>query len=171
MFGNLMFTSVDSFVKTWEDHSGRTVKILEALTDDSLKQEITGDHRTLGRVAWHVVTTIAEMPSHLGMKLDGPAEKDPVPARAADIVKGYKELAGSLTEQVKKWKDDDMMVEDDLYGEKWKRGISLKILIDHEIHHVGQMTVLMRQAGLKVPGIYGPSKEEWANFGGTPPEV
>jgi len=24
---------------------------------------------------------------------------------------------------------------------------------------------LMRQAGLKVPGIYGPSKEEWALMG------
>ncbi|MBI2416475.1 MAG: hypothetical protein HYV28_00920 [Ignavibacteriales bacterium] len=27
------------------------------------------------------------------------------------------------------------------------------------------MTVLMRQAGLKVPGAYGPSREEWAAYG------
>lgn len=27
------------------------------------------------------------------------------------------------------------------------------------------MTVLMRQAGLPVPGIYGPAKEEWTTFG------
>lgn len=26
------------------------------------------------------------------------------------------------------------------------------------------MTILMRQAGISVPGIYGPSKEEWAQF-------
>jgi uncharacterized damage-inducible protein DinB len=171
MFGNLMFTSVDSFVKTWEDNVGRTTKIMEALTDDSLKQEVTNDHRTLGRMAWHVVTTISEMPAHLGMKLEGPAHTEPVPANAADIVMGYKTLAASLTEQIKGWNDDDMMIEDDLYGEKWKRGMTLKILIDHEIHHVGQMTVLMRQAGLKVPGLYGPSKEEWSNYGGQPPEV
>jgi uncharacterized damage-inducible protein DinB len=30
------------------------------------------------------------------------------------------------------------------------------------------MTVLMRQAGLKVPGIYGPSREEWSQFGMPP---
>jgi hypothetical protein len=24
---------------------------------------------------------------------------------------------------------------------------------------------LMRQAGLKVPGVYGPSREEWSQFG------
>ena len=27
------------------------------------------------------------------------------------------------------------------------------------------MTVLMRQAGLTVPGVYGPAKEEWATAG------
>jgi uncharacterized damage-inducible protein DinB len=32
------------------------------------------------------------------------------------------------------------------------------------------MTVLMRQAGLKVPGIYGPSYEEWLQFGMKAPE-
>jgi hypothetical protein len=27
------------------------------------------------------------------------------------------------------------------------------------------MTVLMRQAGLVVPGVYGPAREEWAVYG------
>ena len=42
---------------------------------------------------------------------------------------------------------------------------TLFYLIAHQTHHRGQMTVLMRQAGLRVPGIYGPAKEEWAAFG------
>jgi hypothetical protein len=33
------------------------------------------------------------------------------------------------------------------------------------------MTVLMRQAGLKVPGVYGPAREEWAAYGMPPPAV
>jgi len=44
-------------------------------------------------------------------------------------------------------------------------------LIQHQNHHRGQMTVLMRQAGLTVPGIYGPAKEEWGNFGMEAPEM
>jgi len=40
----------------------------------------------------------------------------------------------------------------------------------HQAHHRGQMTVLMRQAGMKVPGVYGPSKEEWSAFGMEPME-
>jgi uncharacterized damage-inducible protein DinB len=33
------------------------------------------------------------------------------------------------------------------------------------------MTVLMRQAGLKVPGVYGPALEEWNAFGAPAPEI
>jgi uncharacterized damage-inducible protein DinB len=39
----------------------------------------------------------------------------------------------------------------------------------HQAHHRGQMTVLMRQAGLTVPGVYGPAREERAQWG-TPAE-
>ncbi len=52
-----------------------------------------------------------------------------------------------------------------MYGESWPRGVTLMILIAHETHHLGQITVLLRQAGRSVPGIMGPSKEEWARFG------
>ena len=46
-----------------------------------------------------------------------------------------------------------------MYGQKWKKKFTLQALILHEIHHRGQITVLMRQAGLRVPGSYGPAKE------------
>ena len=49
-----------------------------------------------------------------------------------------------------------------MYGESWSRGAVLMSLIVHQAHHRGQMTVLMRQAGLRVPGVYGPAKEDWA---------
>jgi uncharacterized damage-inducible protein DinB len=58
-----------------------------------------------------------------------------------------------------------------MYGEKWKRGTTLGVLAMHQAHHRGQATVLMRQAGLKVPGVYGPAREEWSAMGMTPPEV
>ena len=50
------------------------------------------------------------------------------------------------------------------------RGQSLAALVGHQTHHRGQMAPLMRQAGLKVPGVYGPSKEEWVDYGMPPQE-
>ncbi len=35
------------------------------------------------------------------------------------------------------------------------------MLMKHQIHHRGRMTVLMSQAGLKLTGIYGLSMVEW----------
>ena len=58
-----------------------------------------------------------------------------------------------------------------MYGETWINGDTLSALVDHQIHHRGQITVLMRQAGLKVPGIYGPSREDWNKIGMKPPLV
>ena len=50
-------------------------------------------------------------------------------------------------------------------------GLTLQVLVVHQAHHRGQMTVLMRQAGLEVPGVYGPSRQEWAAYGMQPPAV
>jgi len=167
-----MFNSIAEFTATWRQHFEKTQKLLNTLTDQSLAQEVTPGHRTLGRIAWHVVTTIPEMAERTGLKLNGPAANDPMPNTAKEIADGYAALAGSLAEQVEKnWTDDTLQVEDDMYGEQWKRGLSLTIMLVHEIHHGGQMTVLMRQAGLQVPGIYGPSYEEWSQYGVQPPEV
>ena len=52
-----------------------------------------------------------------------------------------------------------------MYGEKWKRGTTLSVIISHQIHHRAQLTVVMRLNGLKVPGVFGPAKEEWTQLG------
>ena len=91
---------------------------------------------------------------------------------ADEIKKAYATASKEMLDAIKSsWDDAGLQIEDEMYGEKWKRGVTLAILIHHEVHHRGQMTVLMRQAGLLVPGFYGPAKEEWSNYGGQPPEV
>ena len=67
-----------------------------------------------------------------------------------------------------KWTDATLDEELDLYGETWKIGYLLRSLLYHQIHHRGQLTILMRQAKLLVPGVYGPSREEWSQMGMEP---
>jgi uncharacterized damage-inducible protein DinB len=167
-----MFTSVEGFKQTWKHCSESTSKVLAELTDKSLAQAVSKDDRTLGRMAWHLATAIPEMMGHVGLKIQGVNAEDPLPKTAAEIKKAYDAAAASLLEEISKnWKDDTLNIVDDMYGEKWPRGLTLRILIDHETHHRGQMTVLMRQAGLKVPGIMGPSRDEWSQIGMKPPEI
>jgi len=167
-----MITTIEQFKKAWQKESDNTRKIFAALTDESLNRVLVDDHRTLGRLAWHITQTIPEMLGKTGLEPEGPGENEPVPGSSEEIKKAYDLAAGSLLKQVtEKWNDESLLVEDELYGEKWARGMTLRILLNHEIHHRGQMTMLMRLAGLKVPGVYGPSKEEWSQFGMKEPEI
>ena len=167
-----MIHSIEEFLAAWKQESDGTLKIMGALTDESLGRAVTDDHRTIGRMAWHIICTIPEMVGRTGLKIDGPKENDPVPTSAAAIKAAYDRTASSLAEQIKKnWTDATLQVEDDMYGYTWKRGQTLAAVITHEVHHRGQMTVLMRQAGLSVPGVMGPAREEWSQFGMQPPVV
>jgi uncharacterized damage-inducible protein DinB len=161
-----MFHSIAEFTGAWRYESGNTLKIMQALADGSLGQKVTPEGRSLGRLAWHVVQTLGEMGGHAGLSVEGADEKTPQPATAAAIADAYKAGAASVENAVASaWTDADLPLEIDMYGEKWTRTMTLRALIQHEVHHRGQMTVLMRQAGLKVPGIYGPAREEWAAYG------
>jgi uncharacterized damage-inducible protein DinB len=166
-----MFRKIEDFLGNWTYETEATVKVFSALTDESLEQRVYPEGRTLGRLAWHVVQTLPEMGGRTGLKVAGPGEDDSIPASASEILQRFEEAASSLFEEVQtSWTDAELEVQDDMYGEMWMRGKTLGALIMHQIHHRGQMTVLMRQAGLKVPGVYGPAKEEWTAFGMPPQE-
>lgn len=167
-----MFHSLAEFLQDWEKEDESTQRILHALTDDSLKQSVTPQDRTLGRIAWHLVTTISEMMSRTGLFFEGFNEDAPVPDTAREIFGSFREVSAALATQIKaQWNDQTLSEKREMYGESWTVGATLKALVDHQIHHRGQLTVLMRQAGLEVPGIYGPAREDWAQFGMEPPQV
>ncbi|MDX9857770.1 MAG: DinB family protein [candidate division Zixibacteria bacterium] len=167
-----MYRSVADFKKFWAMETEKTRKIFDALTDQSLNQSVAGGHRTLGRIAWHIVTTIPEMAGRTGLTFNSVKHDAPVPKRAKEIAEKFQAAADEVLSQISaKWNDDTLLVKDDMYGEQWPKGETLLVLQIHQTHHRGQMTVLMRQAGLNVPGAYGPSKEEWAAYGAPPPEI
>jgi uncharacterized damage-inducible protein DinB len=116
-----------------------------------------------------VVITIGEMGGKAGLPISGPPEDSQAPAKSAEIVSAYEASSHSLSEQVRKlWNDRMLMDELSIYGSMWRRVSVLDSIVKHQIHHRGQMTVLLRQAGLPVPGIYGPAREEWARMGMPP---
>ena len=164
-----MYKLTNDFVADWKSESESTLKILKALTDTSLSQKVTAEGRTLGFLAWHIALTLGEMCAKAGLTIDAPTENSPEPTSAAVIAAAYEKAAKSIGDDVqKKWSDAMLKEEIEMYGEKWTRSAALASLVKHEVHHRAQMTILMRQAGLKVPGVYGPAKEEWAQYGMPP---
>lgn len=166
-----MFRTIADFEQSWKTESEATLKILNALTDASLSQRVSPEGRTLGKIAWHVVQSVNEMLVAAKLPVGGPAPEAPQPTAATDFVRAWEAASAAGLKAVKdQWTDAALGEEIEMYGEKWSRALTLSVLIVHAVHHRGQMTVLMRQAGLKVPGVYGPAREEWAAFGAPPQE-
>jgi uncharacterized damage-inducible protein DinB len=167
-----MFVTLDGFFKLWNFESNATQRILNLLTDESLSQEVTPQNWTLGRIAWHTVSAIGVIASQTDLKFDSPNQDFPVPSSAKFISESYQGASEALCQALRnQWTDIRLNDVQDVFGQNFTSSELLFFLVQHQIHHRGQMTILMRQAGLTVPGIYGPSKEEWAGMGREAPKM
>ncbi|WP_413362178.1 DinB family protein [Lysinibacillus sp. 3P01SB] len=167
-----MFQTLSNFLSSWEFEANTTQKLLNNLTDESLKQRITSENWTLGRIGWHIVTAIRIITSNTSLTFEAPAKDYPVPTSAQYIADSYLQANNAFVKALKaQWTDCTLNEHIDFLGQQMPNGSLLMFLLQHQSHHRGQMTVLMRQAGLDVPGIYGPSKEEWAKYGMEAPQM
>jgi uncharacterized damage-inducible protein DinB len=169
-----MIRSLNDFVAVFHDEAESTRRVLAVMTDASLKQAIDSDNRTLGRLGWHLAQTIPEMLGKIGLKCAGPDEHASVPASAQAIREGYDTAAKSVAGAIKTagWTDAILGEKRTMYGgEEWTIAQTLKIQILHEVHHRGEMIVLLRQAGIRPPGLYGPVREDWATYGMEAPAI
>jgi uncharacterized damage-inducible protein DinB len=166
-----MITTMNDFFTDWKQESAATLKIFNTLSDAALDQKVYKDGRTVYTLAWHIITMIGKMMEQAGLKIDAPPANGVTPHKALKLCEAYEHMSDSLVKGLKKnWTDPMLMEEVPMFGQQWTRSGVLKALIYHQIHHRGQLTVLMRQAGLKVPGVYGPAREEWAAMGMQPME-
>lgn len=160
-----MYRKISDFVNDWAYETEMTLKIFNALSDESLNQNFHNEHRTLGRLAWHITQSLTQMMHSAGLPLEELGEM-PENLTVARLAETFAKDAEAVKETVvANWNEANLSDRIPMYGEEWAKGFTLSILIRHQTHHRGQMTILMRQAGLTVAGVYGPAKEEWAAMG------
>ncbi|WP_374717802.1 DinB family protein [Neobacillus sp.] len=161
-----MYITIADFIREWNWEASLTQKVLEGLTDDSLSQKVYPEGRTLGRIVWHFTTNIPEYLAHFGLKMDEIEYAEKVPTSAKEIVETFKQISSSAAKAIEEqWTDETLKEVQIAFGRKETNAQILMGLIKHIIHHRGQATVLMRQAGIKPFGVYGPPKEDWIHLG------
>lgn len=159
-----MYHTINEFIEEWESERASTQMLLDALTDSSLQQQVSPDDRTLGRIAWHMVKSIPV--EVFGIKNEMVHTYVTVPTSAEKIAESFHKISAAVTDTVEtKWTDASLKEVHNVFGLDLPLGESLPMIIKHIIHHRGQMTILMRLAGLKVPGVYGLAREEWEKIG------
>ena len=161
-----MYVTIADFIREWKSEATLTQMVLEGLTDDSLKQKVYPEGRTLGRIVWHFTTNIPEYLAHFGLKVDELENVENVPTSAKKIAETFKHISSSAINVIEEqWTDESLQEVQTAFGREETNAQILMGLIKHIIHHRGQVTILIRQAGIKPFGVYGPPKEDWIHLG------
>lgn len=146
-----------------------TRKMLEVVPTDKLGWQPHEKSMTIGRLAAH----IAEIPGWLfeTIKKDEldfanadynstPLEDTAALLNAFDenINKGIEALTGASDEKMLKlW---TLRNGEQVYFQMPRIGVVRTMVLNHVVHHRGQLSVYLRLLNIPVPGMYGPSADE-----------
>ena len=160
-----MYSTIQQFTKDFTHEKETTLNVFKAIPNAKLMLKPNDDIRSLQRLVWHILITHGEMLGKAGLTINCPDEHVKPVNDINEICQLYEISANSLLQVVnEKWNDEDLSSELNMYGENWSKGTILSVLIKHEVHHRGQLSVVMRLNDIKVPSIYGPAKEDWAKY-------
>ena len=167
-----MYVTIEDFIKEWNREANLTQKVLDGLTDDSLNQKVYPEGRTLGRIAWHFTTNVPDYLTHFGIKIDQVEMAEHVPNSAKEIADTFKRVSVEASKVIEQqWTDNSLTQFQKAFGREETNAQIFMGLIKHIVHHRGQLTILIRQAGLKPFGVYGPPKEDWVHLGMEKPPL
>jgi uncharacterized damage-inducible protein DinB len=160
---------IDGMLQELEDEARTTRRVLERVPDNRLGWRPHEKARTLGQLALHIAMvpgSVAEFvasPSPAQAPQFGPdpspsCSSDLMPALDQSIAKAKKVLGGmddaTLTAT---WRL--MNGERELFAVP-RAAMLRSIMLNHWYHHRGQLTVYLRQLGVPLPSIYGPTADE-----------
>jgi uncharacterized damage-inducible protein DinB len=158
---------IQSLIQELEQEAQTTRRVLERVPNDRLAWKPHDKSMSLGQLAMHVAVipgAIAELSQQSPFQL--PEFVQPSATSSAELIP-------ALDESVKKAVGILRRMDDAALGKTWRAvdgdrevmavpvGAVLRtIMLNHWYHHRGQLSVYLRQVGVAVPSIYGPSADE-----------
>ena len=147
-----------------------TCAVITAIPDAHAGFRPHADSRSALDLAWHIAS--AEI-KYLDAAAAGvfPHDLKPLPdtvRRPGDVLSWYRERFDPAMERLEKTTGDELLRVIDFYGIRQFPAIALiQIILNHTIHHRGQLSTYLRPMGSAVPSIYGPSFDAGGFTGGT----
>jgi uncharacterized damage-inducible protein DinB len=158
---------IDGLLQELEHEAQTTRRVLERVPDSQLTWRPHAKARTLGELALHVASVpggVAEAAVQSAMQ--APMFIDPSPTSASELVP-------ALDQSIAKAKSVLGGMDDATLAGTWRMmkgdrelmaiprvAFLRSIMLNHWYHHRGQLSVYLRQLGVPVPSIYGPSADE-----------
>jgi uncharacterized damage-inducible protein DinB len=158
---------IDSLLQELEQEAATTRRVLERVPDDQLGWRPHKKARTLGELALHVAGTPGAVATLAAQsEIQAPTFTDPSPTSASELIPALDESIATAKRVLGKMDDATL-------NAKWRMmrdgreimsipriALLRSIMLNHWYHHRGQLTMYLRQLGVPVPSIYGPSADE-----------
>ena len=144
-------------------------KLLERLPDDKYDWQPHDKSMSLGRIAGHVAETFTWTGATILQDVLDFAEMDYEPqptTNTADNLAAFDKNVKEALEILNNVSDEDIMKPwtmrdgEKVYMTMPKAAVMRGFVLNHMIHHRGQLSVFMRLLDIPVPQIYGPSADE-----------
>ena len=159
---------IDSILAELDRESQTTKRLLDVIPEDKLSWKPHPKSRSLGQLAMHIamipgaVAAYAEEDSH---EMGG-GRPTPQPTSRREITDAFTANLASARESLKKM--DDARVMGTWSGTRGGKtlfsmpriGVLRTVMLNHNYHHRGQLSVYLRLLDVPLPSIYGPSADE-----------
>lgn len=161
----------EALLVEWDQEMAATRPLLERVPADKFDWKPHEKSYTLKQLAGHV----ARLPSWTAMTLNAP-ELDVDPPGGADwpepVIENTQDLVALFDQGIAEARAVIAGTADEIFGEKWafkkggetiwqapKAGVMRRFVLNHFIHHRGQLTVYLRLLDVPLPQIFGPTAD------------
>jgi uncharacterized damage-inducible protein DinB len=160
-------SAIELFLQELEQEAQTTRRVLERVPADRLAWKPHDKSMSLGQLALHIASVpgaIAEITQISPFPV--PKFEQPSAKTAAELVPVLEQSLAQARSILQKLNDADLakiwrVVDGEREVMAVPVGAALRaLMLNHWYHHRGQLSVYLRQVGVAVPSIYGPSADE-----------
>jgi uncharacterized damage-inducible protein DinB len=162
-------SDAEAILPEFDAEMAMTRRLLERVPADRLDWKPHAKSRSLGEIATHVT----ELP-RWGIRFEGEhfqvgSEKAPAMRSAEEFLTRFDENVAAARAGIARTSDTQMQQDftvsrpdGSVFFVLKRKSLLRRILLNHLIHHRGQLTVYLRQNDVPLPPIYGPTADEAA---------
>jgi uncharacterized damage-inducible protein DinB len=160
---------IDGMLRELEQEAQTTRRVLERVPENQLAWKPHEKSRTLGQLALHVARVpggVAELVASPSPAQAPQFAEDPTPEKVSELITALdqsiakaKHVLGGMDDATitATWR---MMAGDRELLAVPRVAMLRSVMLNHWYHHRGQLTVYLRELGVPIPSIYGPSADE-----------
>ena len=160
-------STIEALLQELDQEARTTRRVLERVPGDRLNWKPHDKSMSLGQLALHVATVPGGV-AQIALKSPFPLPefKQPSATSAAELIPALEQSVAKAHEIIRTMDDAALAnIWRAMDGEREVMALPVgallrSIMLNHWYHHRGQLSVYLRQLGVPVPSIYGPSADE-----------